>query len=409
MKKHQRYFPVYGEDGRLLPHFVAVANGRRDRPDLITHGNEEVLRARYADALYFYRQDLQKPLAAFVPALAQLTFLEGLGSLLDKTQRLEAMAPAVGPILGLAVDEAALTRGAHLAKADLATGLVRELTELQGTMGRVYAEASGEDAAVATAVADHYLPRAAGDTLPSSDLGIALSVTDRLDTLVAAFAAGLEPTGSSDPYGLRRAGLGLLMILVQRRLDVSLASLIDLAAQHSPVPHSEERRQALSAFLVQRLRVWLVEQGRKREVVESVIAVQADRPGLAATTAERLEAALSSERFQRLMAGVKRADRIAPRDGLLPLDANLLREPSEQALLGAYETASSQVAGLASDDVEGLVEATLPLADPIDQFFTDVLVMAEDLAVRNARLGLLQRIRDLPRRSFEVSQVPVGR
>ena len=409
MKKHQRYFPVYGPDGDLMPYFVAVANGRRDQPELITHGNEEVLRARYADALYFYRQDLRRPLADFVPELAQLTFLEGLGSLLDKTQRLEVLAPDVAHALRLEVDRESLLRAAHLAKADLATGLVRELTELQGTMGQVYAVASGERDGVAQAVAEHYLPRSAGDSIPSTNLGIALAVTDRVDTLVAAFAAGLEPTGSADPYGLRRAGLGLLMLLIRRRDDVALTELIDLAAERSPVPLSDERRGALLAFLAQRLRVWLVDQGRMKEVVEAVIAVQGDRPGLAVSTAERLERALASERFQRLMAGVKRADRIAPRNEVLPLKAELLREPAEQELLRAYESASSRVATLPADDVDGLVDATLPLAGPIDRFFTDVLVMAEDPQVRASRLGLLQRIRDLPRRSFEVAQVPLPR
>ena len=409
MKKHQRYFPIYARDGKLLPRFVAVANGRRDRPELVVHGNEEVLRARFADALYFYRQDLQKPLAEFVPALGQLTFLEGLGSLKQKTERLEALAPAVADLLGLEVDRENLTRAAHLAKADLATALVKELTELQGTMGRAYARAAGEPEAVATAIAEHYLPRFAGDALPTSQIGTALSVTDRIDTLVAALAAGLEPTGSSDPYGLRRAGLGLLSILVSLESDVSLDALIDLAAQHVPVSLSDERRAALSAFLVQRLRIWLVEQGRMKEVVESVLAIQADRPGLAAATATKLEQALSSAGFQRLMAGVKRADRIAPRDEELPLRPDVLAGEADRVLLEAYEAAAGRVKALRPDDVEGLVDATLPLADPIDRFFTDVLVMAEDPDLRASRLGLLQRIRDLPRRSFEVAQVPLPR
>ncbi|MCC7367623.1 MAG: glycine--tRNA ligase subunit beta [Chloroflexi bacterium] len=409
MKKHQRYFPIYGPDGKLLPKFVAVANARRNRPDIVVHGNEEVLRARYADALFFYRQDLQKPLAEFVPELRQLTFLEGLGSLFDKTGRLEQLAPPVASALQLDADSQTLGRAAHLAKADLATGLVRELTELQGVMGRVYAAAAGESSGVASAIAEHYQPRHAGDALPATPAGTALAVTDRLDTLVAAFAAGLEPTSSSDPYGLRRAGLGLLTILVALKSPVSLDGLIDLAAQQVPVALSSERRTALQAFLIQRLRNWLVEQGRMKEIVESVLAVQADRPGLAAATTASLEAALSSPDFQRLMAGVKRADRIAPRDGALSINPALLVEPAETALLAAYERAEAQASAVSADDIDGLVAAVLPLADPIDRFFTDVLVMAEDPALKESRLGLLQRIRDLPRRSFEVAQVPLPR
>jgi glycyl-tRNA synthetase len=411
MKKHQRYFPIYGPDGKLLPRFVTVANGRRERPDVVVRGNEEVLRARFADALYFYRQDLAKPLADLVPALAQLTFLEGLGSLLDKTKRLEQLAGPVAAMLGFDSYREQMGRAAHLAKADLASALVKELTELQGTMGRVYAIAAGEDTTDADAIAEHYLPRFSGDTLPSSTKGVVLAVVDRLDTLVAAFAAGLEPTGSSDPYGLRRAGLGLLTILIGKDLDVSLRGLIDRAAQFLPIPLSDDRRGALQAFLVQRLRIWLAEQGRNREVIEAVLAIeeQADRPAVAAATVAKLERALSSAGFQRLMAGVKRADRIAPRDQVLPLRPDMLAGDADRALLEAYEAAAGRAEALSPDDVEGLIDATLPLADPIDRFFTDVLVMAEDPDLRASRLGLLQRIRDLPRRSFEVAQVPLPR
>ena len=409
MKKHQRYFPIYAPDGKLLPKFVAVANARREHPEIVVHGNEEVLRARYADALFFYRQDLQKPLADFVPELGHVAFLEGLGSLLDKTGRLEALGPEVAAALALDVDNSAVVRGAHLAKADLATGLVRELTELQGAMGRVYATAAGESDAVATAISEHYLPRFAGDTLPATPTGTVLALADRLDTLVAAFAAGLEPTSSSDQYGLRRAGLGLLTILVGLRSPVSLDGLIELAAKRVPVALSAERRSALHVFLIQRLRNWLVEQGQMKEVVEAVLAVQADRPGLAASATSKLESALSTPDFQRLMAGVKRADRIAPRDGVLPLHPGALVEPAELALLQAYEAAAAKASTLSADDIDGMVAATLPLADPIDRFFTDVLVMADDPALKESRLGLLQRIRDLPRRSFEVAQVPLPR
>jgi glycyl-tRNA synthetase len=409
MKKHQRYFPIYAADGTLLPKFVAVANARRERPDIVTHGNEEVLRARYADALFFYRQDLQKPLDAFTDELGQVAFLEGLGTLLDKTGRLEILAPAVAAQLGLDVDQSDLVRAAHLAKADLATGLVKELTELQGIMGRVYAAAGGESDAVASAIAEHYQPRFAGDTLPTTPTGIVLAIADRLDTLVAALAAGLEPTSSSDQYGLRRAGLGLLMILVALKSPVSLDGLIEQAAQRVPVALNDGRRAALKAFLIQRLRNWLVEQGQMKEVVESVLAVQSDRPGLAAATTSKLETALSTPDFQRLMAGVKRADRIAPRDSALPLDSAVLVEPAEITLLQAYEAAATRAASLKADDIDGLVAATLPLADPIDVFFKDVMVMSEDAALKASRLGLLQRIRDLPRRSFEVAQVPLPR
>ena len=256
---------------------------------MIVHGNEEVLRARFADALYFYRQDLQKPLAEFVPALGQLTFLEGLARCRTRPGGWKPRAGSAPSCSASMLNEAHLTRAAHLAKADLATGLVKRADRASGRDGAASTRrSSGEAEAVATAIAEHYLPRSAGDALPRRPIGMALAVADRVDTLVAAFAAGLEPTGSSDPYGLRRAGLGLLTILVSGERRLAVDALIDLAAQtRRRSPLTDERRAALQdvpgaapAHLAGRA-------GRMKEVVESVLAVQADRPGLAAATVER--------------------------------------------------------------------------------------------------------------------------
>jgi glycyl-tRNA synthetase len=407
MKKHQRYFPIYDREGRLLPRFIAVANGPRRDAALVRHGNEEVLRARFADALYFYHQDLRRPLADFVPDLAQLTFLERLGSMLDKTERLEALCGEVAGALGLAAS-GHLARAARLAKADLATSLVRELTELQGELGREYALRSGEPVEVAEGIVEQYLPRHAGDALPRSEIGIALGVTDRVDTLVCAFAAGLEPTGSTDPYALRRAALALIGVLIDQRNPASLERLVTVAAERSPLPLAGDRRAALLGFLRQRLRVLLIERGHRSETVDAVLAALADRPSLAERTVRALDAALETEGFQRLMAGVKRADRIIPKGQRFELDRAALREPADRALLEAYEAAARDVEGLAADDVEGLVRAMLPLTAPVDRFFADVLVMAEEPTLREARLALLQRIRDLPGRSFDVGALPAA-
>ena len=404
MRKHQRYFPIRAADGSLLPHFVVVANGReRSRPDLIVSGNEEVLRARFADALFFYRLDLRRPLADYVPDLARLTFLEGLGSMLDKTERLEALCPVVAGELGIAGE--LLARAARLAKADLATNLVRELTELQGEMGREYALRSGEPPEVADAIAEHYRPRYGGDAGPRGELALALGITDRIDTLVAGFAAGLEPTGSSDPFGLRRVALGLIGTLIERCNPASLERLTSQAAERSPLPLTEERRAALRAFLQQRLRVLLIDQGRRPEVVDAVLEPLADRPSLAASTAAALEQVLDGDSFQQLVAGVKRADRIVPKGQSLELRRDALVEPAELALLEAYDRAAASVAELRPDDVARLVRAMAPLAGPVDRFFTDVLVMVDDPTLRESRLALLQRIRDLPARSFEVGKL----
>jgi len=305
-----------------------------------------------------------------------------------------------------------MTRAAHLAKADLATSLVKELTELQGVMGREYALASHEDPSDATAIYEHYLPRFAGDDMPSSSKGVVLAVTDRLDTLAAAFAAGLEPTGSSDPFGLRRAGLGMIMILDEVGYRASTIALIEMAAHYLPIDLDADRRKALSDFLVQRLRVWLHDQGYRRETVAAVLSVQSDYVAYAVRSVRALDAALGRADFQRVMAGIKRADRIVPREQRLTLRHDLeeaLVEPAERELLSAYHTARSRIRGLRSFDIDGLVQGLLPLADPIDRFFTDVMVMSENETIRAARLALLYEVRELPHESFEVAQVPLPR
>ncbi len=407
MKKHQRYFPVQGQDRQLLPHFVAIANGRRERLDEIRRGNEDVLRARFADALYFYRQDLTRPLEEFVADLARLTFLQGVGSMLDKADRLTALSGEVANELGNGADRQQLARAARLAKADLATGLVRELTDLQGEMGREYALRGGESDDVAAAIAEHYQPRAPGASMPVSQLGIVLAVADRLDTLVTGFAAGLEPTGSSDPYGLRRQGLAVIGILIQQRNPAGLERLIGLASARSPIPLTDDRRERLGEFLRQRLEGLLqAEHGLRLEAIDAVLARQADQPGLAATTAGALAAAMETPDFQRLMAGLKRADRIVPRDARLPLRPEVLIEDADLTLLAAYRGAAEGVSKLRSDDVNGLIVAMLPLIGPIDRFFAEVMVMVDDRRLREARLALLECIHALPMRSFDVARLP---
>ncbi|HUM37303.1 MAG TPA: glycine--tRNA ligase subunit beta, partial [Anaerolineae bacterium] len=279
MKKHQRYFPVFDVEDRLLPYFIAVRNGGREHLDIVRAGNEGVIRARYADAEYFYRQDRRQPLASFVPRLRKLTFQERLGSMLDKSQRLEALAPWVGLRLGLApLDLEILVRAARLAKADLATQMVVEMTSLQGVMGRDYALLSGEPPAVAQAIFEHYLPAAAGDALPASPAGFALAVTDRLDSLAGLFAVGLAPTGSADPYGLRRLALGLVQLLLAWPGSFSVREGLAEAARLLPVAAPSEALEQALTFVIGRLNGLLREEGFAYDVVEAVLAVQGERP-----------------------------------------------------------------------------------------------------------------------------------
>ncbi|WP_322802119.1 glycine--tRNA ligase subunit beta [Thermoflexus sp.] len=400
MRKHQRYFPILGPNGQLLPYFLAVRNGGRRGLDRVRQGNEAVLRARFADAAYFYEHDTRQPLEAFLPRLATLTFQEQLGSMLDKTRRLEALAPSIGALLGLNEEEMrVLARAAHLCKADLATQMVIEFTELQGVMGREYARRWGEPEAVAVAIFEHYLPRFAGDALPQTRPGIALGITDRLDSLVGLFAVGLAPSGSADPYGLRRAASGLIQILTAHRLRFSLSRAMTTVAAIQPVPVSPEILEEVRSFVIGRQRAALQEAGYRYDVIEAVLAARGDDPAWAAETTAGLQRAVQRSDWTRLLTSYSRCVRIlrkAESEGSRPaseVDPAAFREEAERALWEAVQTARRQVRP--DGPVEDLIAALESLAPVIDRFFEDVLVMHEEEAIRRHRLALLQAVADL--------------
>jgi glycyl-tRNA synthetase len=262
MRKHQRYFPVVRDQEpgvgaqSLLPHFIAVRNGPHENVRLVTHGNEGVLRARFADADYFVRHDAQKKLEEFLPRLGTLTFQKKLGSVRDKVRRIEQLAPRIAAMLNLSEsDLQAAHRAAHLCKADLATQMVVEITSLQGLMGREYALRQGEAPEVANAIFEHYLPRYAGDQLPKSLPGIVVGLADKLDSLVGLFAVSLIPTGSADPFALRRAALGIVQVLVEKNLSLSLRESLQAAAEFQPVSVSDETIAQAHDFILGATRV----------------------------------------------------------------------------------------------------------------------------------------------------------
>ena len=393
MKKHQRYFPVVDpESGKLMPYFVAVRNGDDLNLDVVREGNEDVLRARFADAKFFYENDTRQPLDSFLPRLDTLTFQEDLGSMLDKTKRLEKLVLAVGQALQLEEgDQTVASRAAHLCKADLATQLVVELTSLQGLMGREYARLSGESQGVADAIFEHHLPRWADDALPSSMPGLALGLADRLDSLAGLFAAGLAPTGSADPYQLRRAALGLVQNLIGSKQELSLRPLLAEAADLLPVSAPEQVLADASRFVTERLRGWLRDQGYAHDVVDAVLAERGDDPYSAYRAVLQLTAWVKREDWMDLLNAYGRCIRIVrdqeQRYEYLP---GTDPEPATAALWQAYQTARAQVSP--ESDVDRLFTALYPMIPAIDQFFDEVLVMHEDQALRLARLGLLQAI-----------------
>jgi glycyl-tRNA synthetase len=404
MKEHQRYFPV-ADGGHLLPAFLAVANGAALDWATVRHGNEDVLRARYADAAYFYRSDRSQALSDFVPQLETLTFQTDLGSILDKTHRLERLVPVLGRLVGLsAADMVAAQRAAFLCKADLATKMVVEHTSLQGVMGAHYARHSGELEPVARAIEEHYLPRGLGDRLPESRPGMVLALADRFDSLVGLFAVGLAPTGSSDPYALRRAALGIVQMLADRGVSLSLRAAVDAAASVQPVRVGPEVREEVLSFVQQRLRGFLLDGGLRYDVVDAVLAEQGDDPCRAARLARALHQAVAEEDWNRVLVAYARAVRITRGlDTVYEIDPRRFTEPAERELYEAYRRAAELVS--ARPDVETLVRALRGLVEPITRFFDQILVMTEDPEVRTNRLALLQAISALPKGIADLSRL----
>ncbi len=391
MKKHQRYFPVLDGEGQMLPYFITVRNGGHENLDIVREGNEGVIRARYADAAYFYAQDTKRALEDFVPELHKLTFQEALGSMLDKTERLEALAMWLGARLGIsALELDLLQRAAHLCKADLATEMVVEMTSLQGVMGREYALLSGEPEVVARAIFEHYLPRSADDALPTSQIGAALALADRLDSLAGLFAVGMEPTGTSDPYGLRRAASGLVQILLARGFTFSIREGLIEASRLMPVEVPAGTVDAALAFVVGRLQGILRDAGFAYDVVEAVLAARGDDPAGAREAARQLSAWVKRDDWQHILDNYARCVRITRDQPRLALDATVLEEPASLALYEALLAVEGKVSP--DSEVDDLFNLFLPLIPPIETFFDNVLVMAEDEALRIARLALLQRI-----------------
>ncbi|HEY8393433.1 MAG TPA: glycine--tRNA ligase subunit beta [Thermaerobacter sp.] len=420
MKVHQRYFPVCKPgSGELLPYFVAVRNGDDRHLDTVRRGNERVIRARLADARFFYAQDRQRRLADRVPELERVSFLPGLGTLLDKTRRLERLTGWLAERLGLpAAERELVARAAHLAKADLVTAMVYEFTELAGRMGREYALQDGEPPAVAEALAEQYLPRGGDDELPATLPGRVLAIADRADTLAGCFAAGLEPTGSQDPYGLRRAGVGLLRLLAEPLAAVAgaalppgaamppLGALLDeaLAAYRPPLApptvevrfDPQEVRAKLLDFLAARLRVLLADAGYAHDVIQAVLAV--DRTDVAGVWARARAVAnlLASPLAADVLTVHRRAANLAGRAEGGPIDPALFREPEEGELHAALQSAA-EAAGRALDagDYTAYFQAVARLRPAVDAFLDRVLVMAEEPALRANRLALLKGVADL--------------
>jgi len=391
MKKHQRYFPIE-KDGKLLPYFITIRNGDDKHLELVRQGNADVIRARFADAAYFVREDVKKPLESYVAKLDKLTFHTKLGSMLDKTKRLEKLVTVLGTQLNLTAEEnQTAVRAAHLCKADLATQMVIEMTSLQGLMGRDYALKSGEPEAVATAIFEHYLPRSANDIFPQTLPGLALGAADRLDSLVGLFAAGAVPTGNKDPFAQRRSAMGLVLNLIHWNLDFDLRKAIDMTAAYLPVEATEETRATCLNFITERLRNILLEQGNKHDVIDAVLAVQGHNPARAAAAVKSLGQWVVRQDWEKILPEYARCVRITRSlDREYLLEKSLFQDKAEKELYQALVTAAKTQR--AEGSVDDFLQAFLPMIPAIRNFFDKVLVMTDDQKTRENRLALLQRI-----------------
>ena len=397
MLMHQRYFPLYDAAGELTNKFIIVSNGNPECAATIIDGNERVVRARLDDAKFFYEEDLKHPLESYIEKLDKVVFQESLGTVRQKAERLEKLACALSADAQLsAADAADAKRAARLCKADLVTNAVIEFTSVQGVMGSYYAAASGETPQVAQAIGQHYQPRFAGDALPDTTVGKLVALADKLDTICGLFAVGQGPTGSSDPFALRRSAIGIVNML-EAGLPISLAAAIDESlasfAAQGVVFDAVAVRAEVVDFFVTRTKVMLRDAGVNADTIDAVLAAGVEEPAVISQRAHALEDARANdaETFDNLATAYARANNLRKPELGEDVDDALLTEP-ERALAGAVATAEQAVASaLASDDFAAALSQLAALRAPIDGFFADVMVMDEDAALRDNRLRLLNR------------------
>jgi glycyl-tRNA synthetase len=423
MKKHQRYFPIQrvgatlqaqsvvssGKDSSqsntksgqgespLLPHFIAIRNGDDIHIDTVREGNEHVLGARFADANFFVREDVKLKLEEYRPKLSSLTFHTKLGSMLDKSERIEKLVNELIPMLKLEKDEAIFARrAAHLMKADLVTQMCTEMTSLQGIIGREYALRSGEQNDIAVAIGEQY------QTVPQTKPGLAAALADRLDSLVGLFAAGLAPTGAKDPFGLRRAAIGVVQPLIEHDVDFDLADAVKKSAKTQPIEVSAEAQAKILEFIAGRLAVVLKDMGYKHDVVEAVLAAQSANPAVAARAVKQLSAWVTRKDWSSILDGFARCVRITrDQKDVFKVDEKLFVDKEEKDLFAAVQSSVKQQPAT----VDEFLELVAKLIPSITAFFDKVLVMAEDAKIKENRLGLLQKIANLANGIADLSKL----
>lgn len=393
MKDHQRYFPLMTKEGKLLPMFLTVRNGSDHSLEVVQHGNERVLRARLDDAKFFFKEDRKTALADRSEGLTRIVFQEGLGNLSDKTKRLLELGAVLGEAVNLEESELViLERAIQLAKTDLTTGMVTEFTELQGVMGKEYALLDGESPEVAEAIYEQYLPRFAGDVLPTTSVGKVLSIIDKIDNIVATFSRGLIPTGSQDPYALRRQTIGILNILMDSEWNVSLVSIFTKAMELLQVPEEEQRElmKQVTTFFTLRLKHIFLDRQLPHTVIELILS----NDSTTVADAEGLAQAIMNNRIdeqEELVQAFTRMYNLVKDISYSGVDESALQEQAEITLFKkALEAYNLSQSAWEQEAYAKVVAVPATLIDSINEFFEAVMVMDKDEAIKNNRLQLLR-------------------
>ncbi|HYE81164.1 MAG TPA: glycine--tRNA ligase subunit beta [Clostridia bacterium] len=416
MKEHQRYFPVVDKKKKLMNYFITVRNGDNRYLEIVQEGNEKVLRARLADANFFYSEDRKLSLENSVEKLKNVVFQETLGTIHDKTKRITAIGEYLAEVLGLSSENRSnLLRAAYLCKADLVTNMVKEFDELQGIMGREYALLQGEKEAVADAILEHYLPRFAGDYLPETVNGSILSIADKMDTICGCYAIGIQPTGSQDPYALRRQAIGITSIILDAKMHLGMAHLADTALKafvEKEIVKGDLKtiKKDVIEFFKQRFRNVMMDKDFEYDVIDSVINAEFDDIYDAYLKIEELSKWKHKDEFLNILGSFNRVSNLASKAQGAEIFTALFKEKAELELYTAYTRVNTEYEGYVDNREYGkALKLMMTLKKPIDDFFDNIMVMVEDESIRNNRLGLLKSIAGMMNRMADLGAIVVNK
>ena len=411
MKEHLRFFPVFDDKQRLLPYFITVRNGNDEHIDTVIKGNEKVLGARLEDAKFFYMDDIKEPLESYVEKLKYITFQDKLGSLYDKTKRIQKLSQKVAEHLEVGEEtERNIDRAGYLSKADLVTKMVNEFSELQGKMGMEYAKESGENEIVSLAIAEQYLPGFAGDRIPITTAGFILSISDKLDTIAGLFAIGIHPTGSQDPFGLRRQALGIINIILDKKINFKLSEMIETSLyiyveeNGLAFDYNKVKAEIIQFFNI-RIRNMFIDEGIRHDIIDAAVGGEIDNIYDMKIKSNKLNDWLQKDGVSEVLSAFNRVSNLAEKSESSEVQRDLLTK-DEIDLYDGFNSVEEKI-NLAIDkkEYDKALDQLVVLKEPIDNFFDNVMVMVDDEKIKNNRLGLLKKIHDSMIKICDLSKI----